>query len=244
MDDRRLDRRRIRMESIIPIQDSLGIPVEAYILHLPGEGKKCIGGYLRRNKLINVEIPDNVTLITTATKDTEENCPLIEQLNRSGVNYINSAKDFEGEWKKTDKIPLIKEVLSRVTTPYSLVLDANDVVMLKSIDDRFIETFKLFDCDILFNGSQYLYPKIISARIEKEHESPFVNHYLNAGVCFGYTEKLLKLYETAHYHSQNKCYEYFESEQYYVRIAIIECENTIKTKIDDGSHLFLNSHGN
>lgn len=227
------------------IRDSLGLLIPAYVLHLPGEGKKYIGGYLRRLKEIEIgQPPEDVTILTTATKDTMENCPLIYQLDKSGVSFINSAKDYEGEWKKTIKLPLILNALSTIDTKYTLLLDANDVVMLKSIDQDFITTFNKFNCDILFNGSQYLYPKIISAMIEKEHESPFVNHYLNAGVCFGYTDKIHQIYDTAYYHSQHKHYAPFESEQYYVRIGIIEHEKDVKVKIDDASHLFLCSHGN
>lgn len=224
------------------IKDSLG-RLEPYILHLPGEGKKHLGHYLDKLKERTIQIDKLATLITTATEDVEDECPLIYQLNNSSQNYINSAEGYFGAWKKIAKLPLILNALSYVETDYVLLLDANDVVLLKDIDHTFISKWKEYDCDILFNGSQYLYPKVFSAPIEHEHDSPFVNHYLNAGVCFGYTEKLKQLYEKAYYHSQHEHYAPYDSEQYYVRIGIVECKD-IETKIDDGSHLFLCSHGN
>lgn len=229
--------------------DSMGlIPMSAgfsnaYILHLPGEGKKYLGHFLKRLKEQTIAVDKEVTVITTATTDTKDSCPLVYQLEKSGQAYINSADGFDGEWRKTVKLPLILRALQNVTTPYVFLLDANDVVILRDIDQSFIDLWRQYDCDILFNGSQYLYPKIISAPIEKEHNSPFVNHYLNAGVCFGYTDKIKQIYETAYYHSKHEHYAPYDSEQYYVRIGIIE-EKDIRVKIDDGSCLFLCSHGN
>lgn len=224
------------------LKDSLG-QNQQYILHLPGEGKKKIGHLLKKRKEQIIAVDSDIAVITTATPDTAEDCSLIYQLGQSGISYINSAKDFSGEWKKTAKLPLILNALKGVTAPYSLVLDANDVVVLRDVDKEFIESWKRYSCDVLFNGSQYLYPKIFSSPMEKEQNSPFINHYLNAGVCFGYTEKLKELYEKAYYHSLHEHYAAYESEQYYIRISIIECTD-IKCKIDDGSHLFLCSHGN
>lgn len=230
----------VRYGERMAIKDSLGAS-SAYILHLPGEGKKHLGGLLDRHQPVSV--CEEIAVVTTATPDTIDKCPLIHQLDTSGVRYINSAESYTGEWQRTAKLSLIWKALSDVTTPYVLVLDANDVVILKDIDAGFIDTWKRYACDVLFNGSQYLYPKIIAAPIEKEHASPFVNHYLNAGVCFGLTDRIKQLYETAYYHSQHEHYAPCDSEQYYVRIAIIERED-VRCKIDDGSYLFLCSHGN
>lgn len=225
------------------IKDSLGKQLEAYILHLPGKGKEFLYYYLDELKEQMFTLDKDVTLITTATKDTLNNCPLIYQLNKSNISYINSAENYTEEWQKITKLPLICNSLLNVTTPYVLILDANDVVVLKDINTQFIETFNQYNCDILFNGSQYLYPKIISAHIEKSNNSPFINHYLNAGVCFGRIDQVKKLYDCAYYFSTTKNYYPIDSEQYYVRIAIIE-NRDINVKIDDGSHLFLTSHGN
>lgn len=221
-----------------------GFQSNAYVLHLPGEGKKYLGHMLNKLKEDTITVDKDISIITTATENTLDSCPLIYQLNKSSLNYINSAEECDGSvWLKKMKLPLIRDALKNTVTPYALILDANDVAITRDIDHKFISIWKEFDCDILFNGSQYLYPKGISAPIEKEHNSPFVNHYLNAGVCFGKTDKLLQLYETAYYHSEHEHYAPIDSEQYYIRIGIIE-EKDIRVKIDDGSILFLCSHGN
>lgn len=224
------------------LKDSLGRS-EPYILHLPGEGKKRLGYMLDKLSKRQVSVSDEIVIVTTATEDKIDSCPLIKQLNNSSQLYINSAEHYKSEWRKTAKLKLIFNALQYTDRPYTLVLDANDVAILKDIDHAFISKWQQYDCDILFNGSQYLYPKVFSAPIERIEFSPYVNHYLNAGVCFGYTDKIRSLYQSALYHSQHEHYAPYESEQYYIRVAIVENPD-VKAKIDDASHLFLTSHGN
>jgi hypothetical protein len=226
------------------IKDSMGCYPEAYILHLPDTGKHRLPQLLNAIKNNPVTMIDDITIVTTATLDILNEYPLIDQLKNSNIDFINSAVGFDEVWQRKVKVPLVNAVMEKVTTPYTLVLDANDVVILKDIDNEFIEKFKKFDCDIVFNGSWVLYPNTPNTHIESDRKSPFYHHYINAGVCFGYTDKIAQLYQTAFENSNTVKYRPIDSEQYYIRTSIIDNKDSINVKIDDGSHLFLVSNGN
>ena len=226
------------------IKDSMGCYPEAYILHLPDTGKHRLPQLLEDIKTNPITLTDQITIVTVATANILNNYPLVDQLNMSGVPFINAAENYNDIWQRKTKVPLIRGVMKKVTTPYTLLLDANDVVILKDIDDSFIEKWKKFDCDILFNGSWVLYPNVPSAYIESDKKSPFYHHYINGGVCFGYTDKITKLYETAYYNTTSAKIRKVDSEQYYIRTSILHNKDSINVKIDDASHLFLVNNGN
>lgn len=223
---------------MVNIKDTYG-NTDFYTLHLPGEGKDKLGWMMHEIPVVKVD--DSITVITTATEDIFEKCPLILQLCGSKIPFINAAlwQNPEKEWKKIDKLSLICRALEEVTTPYVLIMDANDAMILKDLNEAFIEKWKGFDCDILFNASEYLFPKIIAD--EHELDSPFCQHYLNAGVCFGLTDYAKSLYQKAYEESIAENYAPYDSEQYYIRIAWADHP---RMKIDDRANLFLLSHGN
>lgn len=221
------------------IKDSKGECIEAYTLHSPGLGKKNFAKLLNDVKKTEIKkCCDDITIVTTATSDLADKYPLIEQLNKSNISYLNSAKEFDGKWKRTVKIPLIKNIMKEVTTPYTLLLDANDVVLLKDIDEKFLETWKEYNCDMVFNGQWCMWPRVPSSTIESDKQSPFYYHYFNAGVCLGYTDKIAQLYNRAEECLNSKDYHPIDSEQYFLRMAMLK-EKDIKIKIDDGCHLFF-----
>lgn len=219
-----------------------------YILHLPGMGKERAGSFLYFEKENPVRIHSNITIITIATDDILEDCPLIQQLNNNKVPYINAAKYYipDGEWQKINKLPLIIKAFEEVKTPYILVIDANDTVILQDLDEAFIEKWKQFNADILYNAGQYPYPKdlmIAKESIEWDNirnMNVYTNHYLNAGVCFGKSDVIREFYKSAYDIYESHEYEHIDSEQYYIKLAYMYRDDV---KIDNGNHLFLCSHG-
>ena len=218
-------------------KDSYGYS-DYYVLHLPGNGKENLN-YLFDDSP-KVSIADNITLITIATDNILSKCPLIDQLDHSEAKYINAAKyqENEKEWEAKDKLDLICKSLEDVTTPYVMLMDANDSILLKDLDADFIERWKRYECDMLYNASDKLYPNLFCT--DMECYTPFTHHYLNAGVGFGLTEYAKSIYQTALLESKSNNFAPYNSEQYYVRIAWLTHD---RIKIDDGEHLFLLSHG-
>lgn len=216
--------------------------ISQYVLHLPGRGKKKLGTFLDRWEQVSVN--KDVTVVTIATPDVIDNCVLIKQLKESNIQFINGSDYVElyHQWKKVDKLPMMCAALERVTTPYVLIMDANDAIITNNIDEEFIEKWKEFDSPLVYNSSEYLYPKIFPHPKEVYYDAfLYSQHYLNAGVAFGETWFAKKFYEEAFSQSNRSEYLPFDSEQYYVRIAWVKFN---EMKLDIHSKLFLLSHGN
>lgn len=184
-----------------------------YITHCPGKGRDTFADVLNEGKKRSINLDAGVTIVTPATPDIIEKCPLIQQLNKSNIKFVNPMENFHGNWNMTEKLNGIARALASVTTPYVLVLDASDVVILRDIDEGFIAKFKSMGCKALYNGTTNQHPreKIERKTLTKKHA---IYRYLNAGVCFGETEFLKNLYEDA---SVLLKYDTTRSEQYYIR---------------------------
>lgn len=209
-----------------------------YVLHLPGNGKENLGFMLLDPPVISID--ERITLITVATEEVRDQCPLIHQLEASGVPYVNAGMYQErGKvWEQKDKLTLILKALAEVNTPYVMLMDANDAIILRDLDAGFIERWKQFDCDFLFNASDMLYPHLFAT--DMEVNSPFIQHYINAGVGFGLAEYAKSIYQTAYEESTQENFCPYDSEQYYIRISWLTHD---RIKIDDHSNLFLLTHG-
>ena len=132
---------------------------------------------------------ENLTIITFATNEDES--PLITQLKRNGVKYIN-AVDSEAAWVNTQKISYLLKALEQVTTDYVLVLDGYDVVIQDL--NGILEKFKELNYRILFNATNNNYPEIeVDSIPNRDKLGDFC--YLNAGGCIGYREDLKKFYK-------------------------------------------------
>lgn len=183
-----------------------------YIAHLPGKGRVTFADVLNEGKKRAVTIDDKITIVTPATPDIIEKCPLIQQLNKSNIKYINPVANFHGTWNMTEKLHSIANALQKVDTKYCLILDASDVAILRDINDVFIMKFETFGCKALYNGTTNRHPR---EKIERKSlNKGLVYKYLNAGVCFGETDFLKMIYADA---SVLVKYDTTRSEQYYIR---------------------------
>ena len=160
------------------------------ILHFPGEAS-----YLKEYWVTLMEEKsafssvDNLTIITFATD--ENNSPLINQLKRNDIDYINAA-DTDSDWVNTKKIGYLLNALDKVKTEYVLILDGYDVV-IQSLDG-ILEKFKSLNYRIIFNATHNNYPDIeVDKIVNREKLGDFC--YLNAGGCIGYKDDIRNFYE-------------------------------------------------
>jgi len=219
-----------------------------YILHTPGMGKEKAGAFLYFGKENEISISPKIAIVTIATNDVLDYCPLIYQLNKNDIQYINAAKyyDHSKEWEKVNKLNLLIQAFEEVTTEYVLVTDANDVVILRDLDNEFISAWNQYNCNILYNAGQYNYPKalqVVKESVEWDNirnMNVYTNHYLNAGVCFGKSDVIKEFYKSAYDIYESHEYEHIDSEQYYIKLAY---QHRDDVKIDNGCHLFICSHG-
>ena len=160
------------------------------IVHAQGTSHKTDKwlNIIKSNHLIDkTTLSKDITILTFVNGDIDFS--LINQLEYSGINYINVGEDIVN-WKNTDKMKLIIESIEDIRTPYILCLDAVDVLCSYDLS-YLLNRFESFDCDILYNASIINYPNICTD-IE-ETESVF--NTLNSGAFIGKTESIKNFYQ-------------------------------------------------
>lgn len=186
---------------------------------------------------IVIEKPDDLTILTFAFGSEEIEFPLIKQLKKNGIEFINLCNFIDiDKWSMTLKISMLYDYLNsdNIKTKYVLVLDASDVVIgdnFNKITDKFKKTNK----KILYGAGQNRYPniQILNEKIEY-NRSP--NRYLNAGTVIGEVEYLKDFISKAKNNiSDNR--NIWNSEQYVIRKTLLEYEN--KEKIDYDSNCLI-----
>lgn len=132
------------------------------------------------------------------------------------------------------KIPNILKSLKRCKTEYALITDIRDVIITADLDDSFINKFNSLNCDIIYNATTSKYPKINIASdfLIEGGSKPF--NYLNAGVCFGKTDKLIEWYNYCNILLENN-----RSEQFVIRKMY---DPKFNIKIDGYRKLFRSCH--
>lgn len=205
-----------------------------YVMHFPGSGKAYYDFGFAED--IVIKKSDLITIISPMTPDYVEKSVMAKQLNNSGIEYINPID--VPKIAIPQKIPFIVRALEQVTTPYCLVLDGGDTFFGRDLDDEFIEKYKSLGKPVVYNSTTKRYPDIVI-----EPMGYFLRQgdfaFLNAGVCFGTTEDLLTVYETAA-DLRSKIENHWESEQMYIRHARVKLPHIIG--VDSKNKLFRVAH--
>lgn len=183
---------------------------EACAIHFCGYSKKNLSSYLYRMSQQIVTKPSNVTIITFAQDNLHY--PLIEQLTKSNIEYVNLAKDIVG-WENTLKPSLILQSLEKVSTEYAVILDAADVVLTETFSD-IVELYQTYGKDILFSGNSVQYPNVPLDSLTSR-ESWGTEKYINSGCIIG-KKAALKTFFTAVVAGGNENNKW-KSDQYMVR---------------------------
>lgn len=188
---------------------------EVYIGHFQGNTIKKYLDIVEECSLRNVIINPKIQVITVFTDPSKALTAL--QLERSQMPYLNAYKETDKEFSNVDKILYYVDALKKTTSEYSLLVDGYDVLFMRNLDEGFIEEFKKFKVDILFNATKNNYPNFTIDDV-KERNQLGEFQYLNAGVVFGKTSDLLSFYEEALLNTKNdEIINPWNSEQLYIR---------------------------
>lgn len=187
------------------------------------------------NKICNalkIIITKELSIISVMNNECYNASFLVKQCNINKIDLIIPRCTFDikkEEWKNPTKIMAIVETLKKIDTEYVLILDGADTCILNDLDNDFIKHFKEFNCDILFNSQVFPFPL---------NQLKGNNDYLNAGVCLGEKESLLKFY--------SECLNHIEdvyllrngspSEQYIIKKVVGYID--LKVKVDIENKLF------
>ena len=207
-----------------------------YIAHFPSKA------YFQQRKAQEfykdktVKIDDDITVISIVNKPYYYKSFLTKQLPQDKV-IINKTAFEKEEWIMTDKMKYIAECLRECKTKYALVTDYSDVLFTADLDKEFIEKFLKFKCNILYNASRYRHPNIKIKNDKNVKGRWFGKYNLNAGVCIGYTDKLLEFYEYCA--EENKKYPENPDEQFVIRNCLLP---KFKIRLDSEMKLFACIH--
>ncbi len=196
--------------------------------------------------------PEDVTIVTFMSGDMQF-C-LAEQLEKSGIPFINAVPKSIGYWKNTMKIKYMVDIcegandgvtegvndavndtaIEGVKTKYILCLDAIDILGVEDMSEL-MQRFLSFDADIVYNASKQNYPPI--CRDIEDTDRSF--RYLNAGAFIGKTDSIKKFYQYIINHELYRKYEgYDNSEQVRVRFARLSYPDRQRIKVDTECEIF------
>lgn len=188
-----------------------------YIGHFQGNAMKNYTDIVEEFSSKAVSITPRISVITAFNK--KENAIAALQLELSSASYTNACTNFEKEWNNVDKIGYYVEELSKTTSEYTLLVDANDVIFFKNLDDDFIQKFESMNKKIIFNATKNNHPNFELDKVENR-DALGEFKYLNAGVVFGRTEDLLAFYKEALENSKRKdIMNPWKSEQLFIRMT-------------------------
>ena len=146
------------------------------------------------------DTPSNMTIVLCHNY-TEK--PYTERhMDYIGLNYVVlQPEDLSAKWRNTNKLTLIRDYIKsgKCSTEYILVLDSDDVVFLRH-PNYLIESFKTYDCDMLFNAVSGITKTHYRFMPEKKEETmKFTNTewFLNAGIWIAKTNSILDILESA-----------------------------------------------
>lgn len=126
--------------------------------------------------------------------------------------------------------------MQQCKSKYTLIVDGSDAIILNNLDNDFIVRFKNINVPFIFNSDNYKFPCYEIEPFDFMYQNNF-DRYLNGGVVFGYTDKLLEFYSLA-YNLMMSQSNKINSEQFYLRLALTQYKNGLYC-IDYSQELFL-----
>jgi hypothetical protein len=133
--------------------------------------------------------PELTVLTWTNRPDTS----LLERcLERWGIPCVTLGRRLP-EWRNDMKLYLNVEALERVTTPYVMALDADDVLVVAGARE-ILDTFRSFECDIVFSAEKNNWPRVPLLSDFEESIAESAYRYLNSGAWIGTTEACRRFY--------------------------------------------------
>jgi len=168
----------------------------SYVCHCYGKYFDDIKHFLDENYNTNFILDSRISIISPMNKGCYDNSYLVKQCGLNNIKLLQSEKVFnvsKEDWTNILKIEAIIELLEKVNTEYVLILDGKDTCVMNDLDADFINKFKQYNADIVYNASKERYPWVSL----ESYEFIKINHskFINAGICIGYRDKLLDFYK-------------------------------------------------
>jgi hypothetical protein len=120
---------------------------------------------------------------------------LEECLDRRGVPYITLGRRLTS-WRNCYKLYLTADLLPRITTPYVMALDADDVLVVSPLQE-ILRVFRTFECDMVFGAEKQSWPDVESIAAFERSIALSATCHLNSGAWIGRTDACARLFKDA-----------------------------------------------
>jgi hypothetical protein len=188
--------------------------------------------------------PENLTIITFATKQVDSAAPLLRQLRRWNVPFVNLCETYNDDWftwNNLRKIEYLKNYLESdaVTTEYVVVLDAIDVLLSQDFD-QIVTRFQTYNTNCMYSATGANYPKNGNGYnfelINSSSETLF--KYLNAGCVIARVDYLKEFIKRC-YNSIDTVLNPIHSEQHEIRRGFEKHHQELNMSYDINTDIFL-----
>ena len=205
---------------------------EPPVIHFVGGSKKQYLNELYVGSKTSIQAPQDVDIITFGQPQNIY-CPLIDQLNLSGVNYINLAENEE-KWNNSMKIEYTLKSLERCVQKYVCILDATDICLTPNFKN-IIPIFNSINCELLFSSCKYNLPgfKIEEDIVWPDRDDYAPSKYINTGCILGLRDRVTDFFQFTF----DKMGEFDNpngqhSDQYFIRNALIAYPDINRLSLD------------
>jgi hypothetical protein len=132
--------------------------------------------------------------LTVLTWNSRPGKGVLEQcLDARGIPHVVLGRNLP-VWRNCYKLYLTADVLPRVSTPYVMALDADDVLVVDSLP-AILRAYQAFGCDIVFGAERQSWPDVEAiARFERSIAESDYRH-LNSGAWIGRTEACVRFFD-------------------------------------------------
>lgn len=125
-----------------------------------------------------------ITVLTWTNRPAKS---LLERcLDQWGIPCITLGRRLP-EWRNDMKLYLNVEALEQITSEYVMALDADDVLVVSRARE-ILDTFRSFECDIVFSAEKHNWPRVPFLSDFEESIAETAYRYLNSGAWIGRTE--------------------------------------------------------
>ena len=206
-----------------------------YVYHAFGSYFSISKDILEAKSKLKFTTLKSIEIISPMNEICYKDSYLVKQCEASNVELLKSEKVFnvsKEDWTNLEKIKAVVDMLEKGTSKYVLILDGKDTCILNNLDTKFLNTFKEYEADIVFNMQTSKHPLVDIETEEFLEANKF--KYINAGVCVGYRDKLLEFYKECLNNISDVylCNSKKPSEQYLVRKLATSSDIVVRCDYD------------
>lgn len=166
----------------------------------------------------NITLPKDLTIVTWNNK---HNSLLEQQLKKLNINYLNLVEVGIDWFSNRIKIHSFIEGFDKIKTKYVLGLDSFDVIIVGELEN-ILEKFKNFNCNLLFNATNFNYPNYATHLNTPEENKNQYFKYLNSGCFIGEKNFIKSVFSECLFLPEELKSQYPQSDQFLLKFLYFD----------------------